>query len=248
MIITSFDVGIKNLAYCVIDTEAHRIIKWNLLCVNDRNPCASLAKVLDNEALPPCDLVLIERQPGRNKSMLRMEAYIHMHCVARGLGSRVALYNAVHKLKDTGQENKGRDMYRARKKASVSLTQQYLLDHPQAPEIQALFTSCKKKDDLADSLLQALSYEDQTTDIPKGPLQKITPRKPTEKQAKSGRYSPSNIAYLVREKLKETLFAYIPSDPRDTHRRVIADDARLRKSVERHFGTIDEGIDALLVT
>lgn len=249
MRILSFDIGIKNLAYCMFDTETNAIGAWNLVSVT--RPKEDLAqgifRTLSTAEIPSCDRVLVERQPGRNKTMLRVEAYVHMFCVAKQLAPIVELYGAIHKLKNTGVENHGRskNMYSARKKAAVALALEFLREHPQADHIRKQFDQCKKKDDLADCLLQALSYKPGTTEQP--PLLKdVKAKKPTEKQMASGKVTPSGIKYLVADLVKKTMFAYIPTDPMSTLKHIIHGDKKLTKSIERHFnGDLKECIEAL---
>ena len=37
MIILSFDIGVKNLAYCMIDSESKSILDWNVLDCTGEN-------------------------------------------------------------------------------------------------------------------------------------------------------------------------------------------------------------------
>lgn len=86
------------------------------------------------------------------------------------------------------------------------------------------FDKHKKKDDLADSLLQALSFIDKrpgegtseaTTKKPK----KVAPRKPTENQTRT-KYSKANLAWLIKTGAKQ--------------------DARFRKDLERYYKSIED--------
>ena len=47
MIILSFDIGIKNLAYCMIDTETNDILDWNILDCSGTNETLIVIKTLD---------------------------------------------------------------------------------------------------------------------------------------------------------------------------------------------------------
>lgn len=42
MIILSFDIGIKNLAYCILDTETNDILDWNILDCTGTNETLSV--------------------------------------------------------------------------------------------------------------------------------------------------------------------------------------------------------------
>jgi len=231
--ILSWDVGIKNLAYCGLHDK--QIIAWKLLCLPSCKPedlCSVLCKVLDAEVFPEAlDVVVVERQPGRNKTMLRVEAYLAMYFAK--LGIQVVTYHAGNKLKDTGQENRGRGshMYRARKNASVDLARDFLLETKQDAGV---LVRAKKKDDLADALMQGLSYLSART-VPDVSVNKvIRPRKPTERQKK---LSKSNILYLLKEKLKHTLFAFVPGTPLKIIQSL--GDAKLQTAIVKAFGSLE---------
>ena len=64
MIILSFDIGIKNLAYCLIDSEDKTILDWNVLDCSGTNEALRVIQELDAlEYLREADIVLIEKQP-----------------------------------------------------------------------------------------------------------------------------------------------------------------------------------------
>ena len=48
MIILSFDIGIKNLAYCLMDTEDKCILDWNILDCSGTNETLRVIQELDN--------------------------------------------------------------------------------------------------------------------------------------------------------------------------------------------------------
>jgi hypothetical protein len=232
--ILSWDVGIKNLAYCALDGQT--IVSWKLLCLPACKPedlCNVLCRVLNAEVFPEgLDSVVVERQPGRNKTMLRVEAYLAMYFAKQGL--HVVTYHAGNKLKDTGQENKGRgaQMYRARKNASVDLARGFLKDTNQDGSV---LERAKKKDDLADALMQGLSYLAGPTTSTKDKV--VKPRKPTDRQKK---LSKANILYLLKEKLKHTLFAFVPGTPLKVVESLVhSSDAKFQTSVARAFGSLE---------
>lgn len=257
MKVLSIDVGIRNLGYCYVNSESKEILEWKLITVSgtEADPCRAARSALERDGLPGSapDVILVERQPGRNKKMMKMEAYIHMYYMVRYPDSKIELYSAVHKLRDTGEENHGRGKtkYNARKKASVELSGQFLKDHPQQPHIASVFEKSKKKDDLADALLQALSYTESgnaslaKADKPAGASRPVTSRKPTEKQSRTGRYSPSNIKYLVRERLSKSVFMFVEGDPIKALKQVVETDLKLLRSIERHYVSLESCMDAL---
>ena len=83
--------------------------------------------------------------------------------------------------------------YRANKKMSIDQTLKMVTESGDGAKLD-FFTKHKKKDDLADSYLQAISYmshKNITT-----PAMGCAARKPTPKQLKSKKLSPANIKYL----------------------------------------------------
>ena len=54
MIVCSIDVGIKNLAYCVFNSENYKIIKWGIIDVidSDQLVCCATLKTFHEFLLP----------------------------------------------------------------------------------------------------------------------------------------------------------------------------------------------------
>jgi hypothetical protein len=101
------------------------------------------------------ETVLIEKQPSRNTKMRVMENSLTMFFHMTGM-RKVINYSAKNKLGAVGKTVKGVKNYSMRKKYSTHMTRSFLKSH--AVDSRELFESHKKKDDLADCLLQALSY------------------------------------------------------------------------------------------
>ena len=212
MKILSFDVGIKNLAYCIYDSKSQKILNWNILDItankND-NACAHMVNLLDKcTDLLDCDLVLIEKQPSRNNKMRIIEGLLNAYFVIKGITdkesgiTKVIVYSAKHKLgKDTFR---GKSNYTQRKKLGVFRTEAFLKQYSQTDEFHSMFVNSKKKDDLADSLLQALSYINLDINCDTKSFtenEKVISRKPSKKQERS-RYSKCNLKYLLNEFVK----------------------------------------------
>jgi hypothetical protein len=237
----SIDVGTKNCGYCLIDLVSRRIMRWGLMSVSWTHAddlCGNLVRVLDAEAFPTTgiDRVIVERQPGRNKTMLRVEAYLSMYFASKGL--RVTTYHAGNKLKDTGMENHGRTAgdYRLRKKASTELSVNFIEEDRQRHDPAALrnFERARKKDDMADALTQALSYG-----VPRATVsapEDVRARKPTDNQVASGRYTKSNLKYLLERRAKETVF-FCEDPARRLEGLVGSADAKIGKAFTRNYGT-----------
>jgi len=86
-------------------------------------------------------------------------------------------------------------MYRQRKKVAVERAREFISKDPNKNWITE-FDKSKKKDDLADTVMQALSYINKTPETPAAQKGKM-PRKPTENQ-KQTKYSKANLAYLLK--------------------------------------------------
>lgn len=190
--ILSIDVGIRNLAMCFI-SEDKRIEKWD---VDGVPPEGGDLYLLLNKHFKErpwtlnADTVLIEKQPDKNRKMKSVENFIHAYFVING--KNTIIYDAKHKIPDI--VGPGKIKYRQRKNASVERCLEFLEETKQHV---AFFKSHTKKDDLADTVMQALSYIDsKVTSKPKTEKKK-TPRKPTENQ-KDTKYSKANLAWLVK--------------------------------------------------
>lgn len=195
MMLLSIDVGIKNLAMCLIDPGTKKIHEWEVSGVPPQSSDGlfpALKKHLD--ARPWVRLVpgtvLIEKQPDKNRTIKSVEHFLHAYFLCGG--KDVIIWDARHKIPDVA--GPGRAKYLERKKASIERCRAFV----QATNADWIehFDKHKKKDDLADTCMQALSYIDRTPTVssvtePK----KQRPRKPTENQ-RASRYSKANLAWL----------------------------------------------------
>lgn len=238
MSVVSFDVGIRNLAYCHI--EGTRIKSWGVLDLgvkmNASTECMTKALVTtldtNNAAFVGANKIIIEKQPSRNPKMRYIEgmlcAYFYIKGVQQGDVTTVQSYSAKHKLGK--QTHRGVANYSERKKLGVKRCRAFLEKTRDTNDSMiGLFDTSKKKDDLSDSLLQALSYtqhplfeglsDDTAASANTDVFADVRARKPTEKQHKSKKYSRANIKYLLTQ------------DP------AMCDDVHVRKACLRHFGT-----------
>lgn len=203
----SFDVGMKNLAYCVIESE--KIIAWDIITVPtsyNETLCINLVKELDEiPSMLDVDQVVIEKQPAKNNKMRIMEHLLTSYFVIKGINDKeksmrkVKVYSAKFKLGTSTV--RGKQNYSARKKLAVTRCAEFLSRSTQEEYYISKFNNSKKKDDLADCFLQALSFIDsklfseiQTMDLDS--VCAITARKPTKVQEKKG-YSKSNIKWFL---------------------------------------------------
>ena len=194
MILLSIDVGIRNLGMCLMDTRTKKIQHWDATGIPPQHESGLFVCLRDHLRNRPWVLesskVLIEKQPDKNKTMKSVENFIHAYFLCND--KDVQIYDARFKVPDV--VGPGRAMYLKRKKVSVTRCTEFLEEYN--PELSQWFLSQKKKDDLADSVMQALSYSDTgESSSSSSTTKKKNPRKPTVNQTET-RYSRANLAWL----------------------------------------------------
>ena len=168
MILLSIDVGIRNLAYIIIkiEDENHFILEWNVMELCDKDVNASKVNNIDLGVVMKNKLkdianrykfnkILIENQIGQNAiKMKSIQNMIVMYFITENYGTdEIVNYNANNKLKYFVKE---KTTYTQRKKISKEVTHK-LCEKYYADNID-YYKNSKKKDDLADCLLQLLDY------------------------------------------------------------------------------------------
>ena len=130
----------------------------------------------------------------------------------------VVIWDARHKIPDCA--GPGKTMYAKRKKASIERARAFIEAIGPNRDWVSFFDAHKKKDDLADTVMQALSFIDKRPE-PETPAKpkKAVPRKPTENQTRT-KYSKANLAYIVKTGGKQ--------------------DARFKKDLARYYRDISE--------
>ena len=184
--ILSWDVGIYNLAYCILKkvkdiSGGYKILKWGLLPICDRASLKNdkmgvfegIPKVLDSiEEFKNVSSVLIENQPSlKNPTMKTIQVMLYSYFVHQKHRSEL-MYNkkspikniefisAQNKLKvyDGPEiECKLKSSY-SKRKFFAKKHSEYFLDKYGETENGEFFKKNKKKDDLADAYLQGLFY------------------------------------------------------------------------------------------
>ena len=251
--ILSFDIGLKNFAYCVLSHDGKTIHHWENMNItaeandttNDKRCLLIYTKLTERMSkFEDCDIVLIERQ--MNKTMMIISAFVEMYFTTHG--KEVVTYNASNKLENMEGNKKGKRNYSNRKKLSVELTKAFLKDNPQDKEIVDMFYGLTKKDDASDALLQAVSY---VKNPPKPAKDKKTPtvircRAPSEKQLKRKKLSKHNLKFLITELIKsgkeKTVLSFGNKLPLEI---LIEKDPLLAKGITRFYKTPLEALTGL---
>jgi hypothetical protein len=160
--------------------------------------------------------VLIEKQPDRNRSMKGIENLLHTYFLVKE--KDVVIWDARHKIPD--HAGAGKAMYAKRKKASIERARAFIAGDGPNKDLVKFFDSHSKKDDLADTVMQALSFiEKRPAENAPKKTKKAAPRKPTENQ-KNTKYSKANLAYILKTGEKQ--------------------DARFKKDLARYYSSIQE--------
>tara|TARA_Y100001936_G_scaffold89712_2_gene88302 strand:+ start:2795 stop:3499 length:705 start_codon:yes stop_codon:yes gene_type:complete len=196
-LLLSIDVGIKNLAICLMSQEDYRIVKWDVSGVPPQHADGLFVCMRDHLRDKPwvldADTVVIEKQPDKNKGMVSVQHFLHAYFIIHD--KKTIIYDARHKVPDV--VGSGKRMYAKRKKVSIERVHEHLKTEEINADWLSLFESSKKKDDLADTFLQGKSYIDRkVVEPPKE--KKLSPRKPTTNQ-RENKYSKSNLLWLMKE-------------------------------------------------
>lgn len=195
MIYISFDIGVKNLAVCIlqhdVDNNKLNIIDWNVICLADKKHALNGASKANHIAdILFCELdnlvgklqcidinfidkVMIENQPSNLNGIMKTIQYLifsyfellrHWDKVV----GQTILINPVHKLLNhdykpvskqcnvaTSNKVDRREKYKQNKLDSIDICRHYLREND---VLLLFFNSHKKKDDLADTCIQTISY------------------------------------------------------------------------------------------
>jgi hypothetical protein len=183
----SFDIGIKNLAYCLLEVDDSteyrniKILEWGVMDLAQGQKVKELdlmtihSRMID--ALNGCDFLnsnsdintaILENQPClMNPTMKSVQILLFASLWMRkedgviDIG-KMAMFSARNKLEAyDGPEidfSHIKTKYTRTKKLSIAYTKYMLVESEQSQEMKELFENSKKKDDLADAYLQGLTY------------------------------------------------------------------------------------------
>jgi hypothetical protein len=196
--ILSFDIGIKNLAYCYSNDE--NIIKWNVFDIKGdsvNETCEKCVKVLyDTFKDDPIDQVLIENQPvHKNPTMKTIQIVVYTFFMYQKVVGTEKIITNINFI-SANRKNKFGDKfkldiecktkYQKNKKVAIACAK-ILVENS---EWETHFNNHKKKDDLADSYLQTLAFINYEPVLPK-------PEEPLPDDVKSSTSSTSHNAILL---------------------------------------------------
>lgn len=167
MYLLSFDIGIKNLAYCY--TNDTTIIDWDVVDISGDNvneTCEKCMRTLEDKfGSKQIDKVLIENQPvQKNPTMKTIQIVVYGFFLYKKLFAipieSIHFVSASKKNKLAKTFNveipEGGSVYSRAKKMSVKAIASLV----EKNEWNVFFNKHKKKDDLADSYLQLLAFID----------------------------------------------------------------------------------------
>lgn len=197
MIYISFDIGVKNLALCIIkkndiadSQNTLEIIDWRIIALADSKKeikgiediaeriymnMDNIVGDLKSKNINSIDYVLIENQPSNLNGIMKTIQHIiygyfslikfwdkevgHVILINASLKTKHHNYviNIANTNPDEPKNKKGfrKDKYKNNKLLSIELCKEYISEDEY---LKKLFNENKKKDDLSDACLQAISY------------------------------------------------------------------------------------------
>ena len=227
--ILSIDVGIRNLAMCQFDDTSNLVVQWDVSGIPPEHKdgiYVSLRKHLDERPwVLTCDTILIEKQPDRNKKMKMVEHFLHAYFVIKAPQADTIVYDARFKIPDVC--GAGKAQYLKRKKVSIERCRKFLETGPVNTHWLPIFDKSKKKDDLADTVMQAISYTKRVEPSPKpkkAPNRNLLPLKLIKNQNRTN-YSKSTLVGIIKNKPESDL---------------MKNNNRFMKDLKSYYGTIGD--------
>jgi len=196
--VLSIDVGIKNLAVCLLN-DSENIEFWNVFDLGNATDTTRRLIKLNSALESHSELsdrtkiktVLIEKQPSFNPKMRVMASALHMYFVTKGFKD-IRSYSAKYKLQlcENADAYDCGTRYGNNKKRAVETTKHYLDNVLALNKWKSTFMAAKKKDDYADSFLQGVSFYK----IYKSETQEM--KKPTKKTLIGGKLEAAHFSWL----------------------------------------------------
>ena len=185
---------------CQFNETSNLVVQWDVSGVPPEHRdgiYVSLRKHLDERPwILDSDIILIEKQPDRNKKMKMVEHFLHAYFVIKAPKSETIIYDAKFKIPDV--VGPGKAQYTKRKKVSIERCEAFLRRDDTNKHWIETFMKSKKKDDLADTVMQAISFTKRVEPKKKEKIvKKLVPRKPNENQKRT-KYSKCNLAYIYK--------------------------------------------------
>jgi Poxvirus A22 protein len=173
--ILAFDVGIKNLSFCLIDSSLSgtEVLQWKNVSIVETDNCNKMGVDELTEGMLvtlqehfdqnfAADVVLIENQPMHMNGLMKtlsvvIYTYFNMLKIQFGSVSQVKFISATNKLKcKKGTGSPATKTYKDRKRCGRELARLYVKDSFE--EWTGFFSAAHKEDDLADALLFCVYY------------------------------------------------------------------------------------------
>ena len=233
--ILGIDVGQKNLGACVVDAASNvrAWAVWDSAGSWAKDVYACLSRDATDAFLEGVSHVVIERQPSKNPTMVRISHYLEFFFVSKGF--EVSFQDPKHKLLYAAStewfpaDSTDKEWtYWHRKQLAVKTTAAFVEATNQP--LRSVFETSKKKDDLADALWHAMAFKNRQLPRRASPAKQKTrgvARKPTDRQRQSGKLSPSNITYYLRGMPDSDVPAALKADK------------ALARALIRHFGDLE---------
>lgn len=192
MIYISFDIGVKNLALCILKkTNKIEILDWRIISIADSKKelkgiddiservyyeMDNIVGFIKENGYEKIDYVLIENQPSNLNGVMKTIQHIiynyfslikhwdneveNVVLVNASLKTKTHDYTPDIKLADDiscvkNSRNFKKNKYQYNKKLSIAICENYIKNNSNLID---LFKNNKKKDDLSDACLQAVSY------------------------------------------------------------------------------------------
>ena len=133
--------------------------------------------------------------------MVSVMHFLHAYFIIKCPEAETIIYHASNKIPDIS--GPGKAQYNKRKKASIERCEAFIRSNSVNSHWIDTFVKSKKKDDLADTVMQALSFVNRKEVTPaskKKKKTKLVARRP--KRCKVTKYSKCNLAWIYLNKVE----------------------------------------------